>query len=121
LSSNFLAERMGVEKVHQELMNTLRDDAYGMSQIKIWLQTFRTGDLSYSGLPRAGRPLLGLGPQIETFLQKYSSPSARIIAKHFLTTASTVKEILQIEFGMRKFSRRWVPHSSTRCSESRAC
>jgi hypothetical protein len=37
--------------------------------------------------------------------------SARIIAKHFLTTASTVKEILQKELAMRQFSRRWVPHS----------
>jgi hypothetical protein len=52
-----------------------------------------------------------LGPQVEAFLQKYPVLSARIIAKHFLTTASTVKEILQRKLGMRKFSRRWVHHS----------
>jgi hypothetical protein len=31
--------------------------------------------------------------------------------KHFLMTASTAKEILQGELRLRKFSRRWVPHS----------
>jgi hypothetical protein len=32
------------------------------------------------------------GPQVEAFLQKYPFASARMIAKHFLTTASTVKK-----------------------------
>jgi hypothetical protein len=36
-----------------------------------------------------------------------------MIAKHFLIKPYTVKEILQTELGMRKFSRRWVPHSLT--------
>jgi hypothetical protein len=36
-----------------------------------------------------------------------------MIAKHFLINPYTVKEILQRELGMRKFSRRWVPHSLT--------
>jgi hypothetical protein len=52
-----------------------------------------------------------LGPQVEAFLQKYPFASARRIAKHLLTTACTVKEIIQRELGMKKFSRRWVPHS----------
>jgi hypothetical protein len=34
-------------------------------------------------------------------------------AKHSMTAASTLKEIFQRESGMRKFSRRWVPHSWT--------
>jgi hypothetical protein len=37
--------------------------------------------------------------------------SASMIANYFLTTASTVKEILQRELGMQKFSLRWDPHS----------
>jgi hypothetical protein len=79
-------------------------------QIKIELQRFRTGNLSCNDLPRARRPPLTLGPQVEAFLQKY--PFARpIIAKHFLTTAPTVQEMIQRELGMRKFLRRWVPHS----------
>jgi hypothetical protein len=53
-----------------------------------------------------GGPLLTLGLQIEAFLQKSPFASARIIAKHFMTSASTVKEIPQRELGMRQFSRR---------------
>jgi hypothetical protein len=59
-----------------------------------------------------------LGPQVEAFLQNYPFASARTIAKHFLTTASIVKEILQRELRMRKFSRRWVPHSLSDAQKS---
>jgi hypothetical protein len=90
----FLTERTGIENIHQELMSTLGDDAYGLSQIKTWLQRFRTRDLSCNNIPRAGRSPLTLGPQVDAFLQKYLFASARIIARHFLTTVSTVKEIL---------------------------
>jgi hypothetical protein len=69
----------GSQKIHQELMNTLWDDAYGLYQIKIWLQKFRTGDLSCSVLLRAGRRPLTLGLQVEIFLHKYLFASAHII------------------------------------------
>jgi hypothetical protein len=87
------------KKNHQGLMIILGDDAYGLSQIKIWLQRFRTGYLSCSDLPRAESPPLTFGPQVEAFFQRYPLASARIITKHFLVTASTVKEILQRELG----------------------
>jgi hypothetical protein len=43
-------------------------------------------------------------------MQKYPFASARVIAQHFLTTVPTIKDILQRELGMKKFSWRWVPH-----------
>jgi hypothetical protein len=98
------------ESIHEELMSTLGDGSYGVSQIKIWLQQFRNGDLSYKDSLHSGRPLLTLGPQFEVFMQKYSLASARVIAQHFLTTVPTIKDILQRELWMRKSSRRWVPH-----------
>jgi hypothetical protein len=64
----FVAEKMGIEKIYQELMSILGDDAHWLSQIKTWLQRFRTGDLSCSNLPHAGRAPLTLGPQAEAFL-----------------------------------------------------
>jgi hypothetical protein len=51
-----------------------------------------------------------LGQQLEAFMQKYPFASARVIARHFLTTVLTIKDILQRELGTRKFSRRWVAH-----------
>jgi transposase len=100
----------GAKRIHEQLKSTLGDDSYGVSQIKIWLQKFRNGDLSCKDSPRSRRPLLTLEPQLEAFMQKYSFASARVIAQHFLTTAPTVKDVLQRELGMRKFSRRSVPH-----------
>jgi hypothetical protein len=43
-------------------------------------------------------------------MQKYPFASARVIAQHFLTTVPTIKDIIQRELWMRKFSWRWVPH-----------
>jgi hypothetical protein len=91
-------------------MSTLGDDSYAVSQIKIWLQKFRNGDLSCKDSPRSERPLLTLGPQLEAFLQKDPFASTRVIAQHFLTTVPTIKDILQRDLGMRKCSRRWVLH-----------
>jgi transposase len=107
----FWLKGWGLKKIPQRLMSTFGDDAYGLSQIKIWLQRFRTGYLSYSDFPHAGRPRLTLGLQAEAFLQKYPFAGARTIAEHFLTTASTVREFIQRELGMRKFSQPEVPHS----------
>lgn len=109
----FWLKEWGAKKIHQELVSTLGDDAYGVSQIKIWLQKFRNGDLSCQDLPRAGRPPLTLGVQLQRFLEKYPFSSARAIAQHFFTTVPTIKDILQRELGMKKFSRRWVPHFLT--------
>jgi hypothetical protein len=106
----FSLKGWGSKKIHQKLMNTLVNDTYGLPQITIRLQRFRTRDLSCSDLPRAERPPLTLGRQVEAFLQKYPFANASIIAKHFLRTASTVTETLQRELGTRKFSRHWVAH-----------
>jgi hypothetical protein len=100
----------GAKRIHEELMSTLGDNSYAVSQIKIWLQKSGNGVLSYKDSPRSGRPLLTLGPQLEAFIQKDIFASARVIAQHFLTTVPTIKDILQRELGMRKFLRRWVPH-----------
>jgi hypothetical protein len=96
----------GTKRIHEELMNTLGNDSYAVSQIKFWLQKFRNSDLSCKDSPRSGRPLLTLGPQLEVFMQKYPLASARVIAQHFLTTVPMIKDILRNELGMRKFSRR---------------
>jgi hypothetical protein len=100
----------GAKRIHEELMSPLGDDSYGVSQIKIWLQLFRNGNLSCKDSPRSERPLLTLEPRLEAFMQKYPFASDRVIAQHFLTTVPTIKDILQRELAVRKCSRRWVPH-----------
>jgi transposase len=100
----------GAKRIHEELISTLGDDSYTVSQSKIWLQTFRNGELSCKDSPRSGRPFLTLESQLEAFMQKCPFASARVIAQHFLTTIATIKNILQRELEMRNISRRWVPH-----------
>jgi hypothetical protein len=56
------------KKIHPELVATLGADGYGRSQVKIWPQKFRNGDLYYKDAPRPGRPALTMGPQLVVFL-----------------------------------------------------
>jgi hypothetical protein len=100
----------GAKRIHEKLISTLGDDSYEVSQIKIRLLKFRNGDLSCKDSSRSGRPLLTLGQQLWACLQKYTFASPRVIAQHFLMTVSTIKNVLQRELEMRKFSRPWVPH-----------
>jgi transposase len=116
----FWLKGWGSKKIYLELMSTRGDDAYGLSQIKIWLQRFRTGDLSCSDSPRAGRPPLTLGPQVEAFLQKYPFASVHIIAKHFLTTASTLKNSSE-KIGDEEILPALGPSFFERYSNNRAC
>jgi hypothetical protein len=51
-------EELGLQKIHQELVTILGADAYGGSQIKILLQKFRPGDLSFKDAPPIERPPL---------------------------------------------------------------
>jgi transposase len=56
------------KKIHEELITTLGDDAYHLSQIKTWLQRFKNGDLSCKDCSRPGRPVFTLGSQLEALL-----------------------------------------------------
>jgi hypothetical protein len=81
-----------------------------LSKIKTWFQSFKNSDLSCKDHSRPGRPVLTLGSQLEAFQLKYPFASARVIAQHFCSTSPPMKNILQRELGIKKFSRRWVPH-----------
>jgi hypothetical protein len=71
----FLDEELGIKKIHLELVTTLGVDTYSRSQIKIWLQNIRNGNLYCRDAPRTGWPPLALGPQLPAFRQKF--PFAR--------------------------------------------
>jgi hypothetical protein len=100
----------GAKRIHKRLMSTLGDDSERVSQIKIWVRKFRNGDLSGKQSQRSGRLLLTLGPQLEAFTPKYSFARARGSAQHYLMMVPRTKDILQMDFGVRKFSRHRVPH-----------
>jgi hypothetical protein len=90
----------------EELLNALSADAYGQSHSKTWSQKFKTDNLSCQDLPRAGRALLTLGPQLEVFLGKYRFATSWMILRHFRVSMPTAKAILRRELGIRKLSRR---------------
>jgi hypothetical protein len=102
----FWMETKVSKKIHQELVTAVGADAYGRSQVKIWVQKFGNGNLSFKEAPRTRRRPCTLRPQLVAFLQKQHFASARVLGQHFLTSVPMIREILQRELGLKKFSRR---------------
>jgi hypothetical protein len=71
----------------------------------------RQADLSYQDEFRARRPPHVLRKALTGLLEDFPFASAAIIIEQFSQFKSTVKEILQQELGLQRFSRKSVPHS----------
>jgi transposase len=106
----FFLNRHRSKLIHKRLVSPLHDNAISLSTVKNWLKRFKFGGLSCSDEERSGRPLISLGPALQRFLNKFSFASAQVVAGHFLVDRSMIKSILDRELGLRKFTRRWVPH-----------
>jgi transposase len=107
----FFLKRFDSKPIHRKLTAVLGSTAYSLTQIKEWRARFKAGDLSCEDKFRSGRPPRILGKAISYFLGEFRFGTAGIIAHHFTQSTPTIKEVLQREFGLQIFSRRWVPHS----------
>jgi hypothetical protein len=52
-----------------------------------------------------------LGKALSDFFEEFPFATAEIIAQHFNQSKPIIKEILQQELELQRFSRRWVPYS----------
>jgi hypothetical protein len=93
-------------QTHQELFATLGSDAYSEDSVQYWVVHFESGDISCEDISRAGRPLTDLAELFCLFLQDYPFASARMLSRHFGVCATTVKDILARDLGLKKFTRR---------------
>jgi hypothetical protein len=82
-----------------------------LTQIKEWRARFETGDFLCKDQSRPDRPPRVSEKALSDFLEEFPFATAGIITQHFGKSKSTIKEILQQEFGRRKFSRMWVSYS----------
>jgi transposase len=104
-------QEQGSKAIHAHLRGTLGDLAMSLPGVKRWLRRFREGDTSCEDRNRAGEPLTNLRDVLSKFFSKYSCASAKNITSHFDISVSTVTDLLARELGLRKFTRRWTPHS----------
>jgi hypothetical protein len=107
----FFLKDLSSKAIHRELITVLGSTAYSLSQIKEWRARFKAGDLSCEDQFRTDRPPHVLGKALSDFLEEFPFVTAEIIAQHFNQSKTTIKEILQRELGLQRFSRRWVSHS----------
>jgi hypothetical protein len=83
---------------------------YSLTQIKEWRACFKAGDLSCEDKVRYGLFPHVLGKALSDFLEEFPFATTGVIAQHFNQSKPTIKEILQQELELQRFSRRWVSH-----------
>jgi hypothetical protein len=97
--------------ISYELFATLGKDASSEDSVQYWIARFASDDISCEDISRAGRRLTDLAAPLRLFLNDYPFASAHMLSQHFNVSATMVKEILARDLGLRKFTRRWVPHA----------
>jgi hypothetical protein len=83
----------------------LGSDAYSEDSIQYWVARFESGDTSCEDILRPGRPFTDLAEPFGLFLQDYPFASARMLSRHFCVCATTEKEILAPDLGLKKIIR----------------
>jgi hypothetical protein len=97
-------------QIHQELFATLGSDAYSEDSVQSWVARFESRDISCADISRATRPLTDLAEPFCLLLQNDPFASARMFSRHFAVCGTTVKDIPARDLGLKKSTRRWVPH-----------
>jgi hypothetical protein len=96
--------------IHGELSGVLGEAAVSLTTIKRWCLRVKDGSFSRDDEFRSGRPRSDIGAVISQFLSKDPFLSARVPAKRLASSPDTIKEIPTRDLGLRKDTRRWVPH-----------
>jgi transposase len=96
--------------IYQKLHTAFAEESASLSTVKRWCRRFKSGHFSVQDDRRSGRPQRDLGDSISQFLADEPFLSARTLAKRLLVHPQTIKRVLTEDLGMRKFTRRWIPH-----------
>jgi hypothetical protein len=98
-------------QIYQELLATLGNDAYSEDSIQYRVARIESGDINCEDISRAGRRLTDLAELFLLFLQDYPFATAHMLSRHFSVCATTVKDILARDLGLKKLTPRSVPHT----------
>jgi transposase len=102
----FFLKGHGSKLIHKELVSTLQDNAISLSTVKNWLRRFKIGDLSGRRRRTAWKNSNFFGLALQRFLKKFPFATARAVAWYFSGDRDTIKNILDWELGLGKFTRR---------------
>jgi transposase len=106
----FFFKGWGNKKITAELQTTFHNSAIFNLTVNRWIRKFNNGDFSSGDDPRPGRPMAIFGPVLQKFLDRCPFSNIKVISSHFRISPPTVKEIMRGELGLKKFSRKCVPH-----------
>jgi hypothetical protein len=101
---------LGTRYIYTKLPRLLADDCYSLVVIERWFACFREGDLSCAGHSRSDRPMIDISECLRAFFDKFPFANTNMMSKHFRIVSGTIMKILQLNLGLKKFSRRWMPH-----------
>jgi hypothetical protein len=106
----FSMKDLNSRTIHNELKSVLLEATYSLSTVERWVSRFKTGAATCEDNQRPCRPPCDFGSSLAAFLLEFAFASACQMSKHLHTSHTTIKDILRRQLGLRRFSRRWVPH-----------
>lgn len=108
--------------IHRDLVVIEGTSAPSERTVRRWIESFRGGRQSVEDLPRSGRPISAITPDIVHIVEQVVADDPHVtieeVAEFSGTSAGTVHTILHENLRMRKISSRWVPHLLTAAQQA---
>jgi histone-lysine N-methyltransferase SETMAR len=99
--------------IYRELSAVLDKGAASAATVKRWCKRFKDRNFCLEDETRPGRPKSDLAKTISLLLEKEPFLSARTLANKLASSREKIRDVLENDLGLRKFTRRWVPHELT--------
>lgn len=109
----FFLSGMRYKSIYTEMKKVLHDNTVHLSTVKRWCTKFKNGHFSCEDEDHPGRPPSDLVGPVSKCLSKQPFISARQIAKQLSISPMTILRVLNVDMGLKRFTRKWVPHELT--------
>jgi transposase len=95
---------LGGKAIHAQLLSTLVGTALSLLTVRRWIRHLKEGNTSCEDARQPGRPMVIAGDIIRKFLARYPVASVKVMSRHFGVSSSTIKEVLSLKLGFRKYA-----------------
>lgn len=110
-------KKYSTTQIHQDMVETLKDDAPSFTTVHKWATEFRQGRTSLEDDPRSGRPKSSSTSEIVQKVHEMVLQDRRLKVSDIATSMDISTErvhfILHKELDMKKLTARWVPRLLT--------
>ncbi|MEE4247654.1 MAG: transposase [Kangiellaceae bacterium] len=109
--------RLPATEAHEELQDTLEDQAPSFATVTRWYREFRGARGDFADDPRSGRPSTAVTQEniasVQAMIDEDPRVTTAMIGEHVGIGSAAVDSILHSHLKVRKLCARWIPHVLT--------